>query len=310
MRARGIKPGFWKNEDLAECSPYARLLYIGLWSMCDWEGRTEYRAKRIKAELFPYNDDIDMKSCFLELQERGFVVFYDNAKFLYVPNFTKHQNPHKNERVTPSTYPKPTKENICFLEDGTKTELGRNKDGTTRAVHCLLIPDSCTPDSGTESASPPTVPEKEKSKTDPNCEAILHAWGKAISIRADWIPQVKMPGNKDTRNLLKLRASEPDFVGMLDRYVELVTALDWAEAKEIVFFLRRQTFDNCMSGEFSPSKKGKSGFIEKQKAKDVAERAAYGISEDDPPWVAARKRNEAYNLTTYGKANPAECDLI
>lgn len=111
-----------------------------------------------------------------------------------------------------------------------------------------------------KSASPPPAPEKEKPKTDPNCEAILRAWAKAISIRADWIPQVKMPGNKDTRNLLKLRATEPDFVGMLDRYVELATALDWAEAKEIVWFLRRNTFDNCMSGEFGPSKKSGSKF--------------------------------------------------
>lgn len=105
-----------------------------------------------------------------------------------------------------------------------------------------------------EEAPPPPVPEKEKPKPDPNCQAILDAWAKAVATRKDWVPQIKMPGNKDTRNLLKLRASEADFVGMLDRYVELVTALDWAEAKDIVFFLRRQTFDNCMSGEFGPRK--------------------------------------------------------
>lgn len=69
-----------------------------------------------------------------------------------------------------------------------------------------------------------------------------------------------MPGNKDTKNLLKLRASEADFVGMLDRYVELITALDWAEAKEITFFLRRKTFDNCMSGEFGPNQKKTAKF--------------------------------------------------
>ena len=254
MRTRGIKPGFWKNEDLAECSPYARLLYIGLWSMCDWEGRTEYRAKRIKAELFPYNDDINMESCFLELQRKGFVVFYESGRFIYIPNFTKHQNPHKNERATPSSHPKPTKENITVLKDGTETELRRNEDGTSRAVPCSLFTVPCYQNSGTLSASPPPVPEIEKPKTDPNCQAILDAWAKAVATRKDWVPQIKMPGNKDTRNLLKLRASEADFVGMLDRYVELVTALDWAEAKDIVFFLRRQTFDNCMSGEFGPRK--------------------------------------------------------
>lgn len=278
MRTRGIKPGFWKNEDLAECSPYARLLYIGLWSMCDWEGRTEYRAKRIKAELFPYNDDIDMDACFSELEERGFVVFYDNAKFLYVPNFTKHQNPHKNERATPSPCPKPTKENVCLLQDGTKTEQGRNLDGTSRAVHCSLFTVHCTPDSESESASPPPIPVSAKPKPDPNQQRVLEAYNRVCAIRTDWIAQPKMPGNKDTKNLLKLRASEPDFIGMLDRYAELVAALDWAEAKDITFFLRRKTFDKCLSGEWGPSNRTQKGS------------AVQG--EPEPPWVSAKRFND------------------
>lgn len=54
MRARNIKPGFFKNEDISECSPSARLLFIGLWMLADREGRLEYRPKRWKGELFPY----------------------------------------------------------------------------------------------------------------------------------------------------------------------------------------------------------------------------------------------------------------
>jgi hypothetical protein len=294
MRARGIKPGFWKNEYLAECSAYARLLYIGLWSMCDWEGRTEFRLKRIKAELFPYNDDIDLEECFLELRRHGFVVLYDDAKHIYVPNFTRHQNPHKNERETPSKYPEPTETNICPVLDGTGTEQGRNSDGTARAVHCLLIPDSCTPDSGNMSATPPPVPTspKPKREPDPNCEAILDAWRKATEIRKDWKPQPKMPSNRDTRNLLKLRASEPDFIGMLDRYVELVTALDWAEAKEIKFFLWRRTFDNCLSGEFAPSRKKTNGFQDKAEPAPQAD-----------PDVEMKKQRQADRLREIANAS-------
>ena len=48
-RARNIKPGFFANENLAECDPLARLLFAGLWCLADREGRLEDRPKRIAA---------------------------------------------------------------------------------------------------------------------------------------------------------------------------------------------------------------------------------------------------------------------
>lgn len=144
----------------------------------------------------------------------------------------------------------------------------------------------------TDVAAPPPVTEKESPKPDPNCEAILKAWDRAVAIRTDWIPQPKMPGNKDTRNLLKLRASEPDFIGMLDRYVELVTALDWAEAKQIVFFLRRQTFDNCLSGEFAPSQKKANAYRPKAETAPQAD-----------PDVEMKKQRQADRLREIANAS-------
>ena len=47
-RARNIKPGFFKNEFLAEMPCEVRLLFIGLWTLADREGRLEDRPKRIK----------------------------------------------------------------------------------------------------------------------------------------------------------------------------------------------------------------------------------------------------------------------
>lgn len=104
MRARNIKPGLFKNEDLAECSFPARLLFPGLWLMADREGRLEDRVKRIKAELLPY-DDVDIDALLNELAEGGFIERYavDEKRYIQVVNFVKHQNPHKNE--TPSVIP-------------------------------------------------------------------------------------------------------------------------------------------------------------------------------------------------------------
>jgi len=98
MRARGIKPGFYKNEQLAACSPFARLLFPGLWMMADKNGCLEYRPMRWKAEVFPY-DALDCAELFAELEGVGLVVRYhvEGVDYAYIPKFKQHQNPHKNE---------------------------------------------------------------------------------------------------------------------------------------------------------------------------------------------------------------------
>lgn len=69
-RARNIKPGFFANEDLAECDPLARLLFAGLWCLADREGRLEDRPKRIRAELLPY-DSCDADELLNQLQAKA-----------------------------------------------------------------------------------------------------------------------------------------------------------------------------------------------------------------------------------------------
>jgi len=98
MRARNIKPGFFKNEELSECSFPARLLFPGLWMLADREGRLEYRPKRIKAEVFPF-DDLDVAALISELQKHGLVKVYSvgSVTYLWIIKFTEHQRPHQNE---------------------------------------------------------------------------------------------------------------------------------------------------------------------------------------------------------------------
>jgi len=98
MRARNIKPGFFKNEELASCSLYARLLFIGLWCMADRDGRMEKRPLRIKAEVFPY-DSLDINGELTVLERSGFVQTYvvNGKEYLQVVNFLEHQRPHHTE---------------------------------------------------------------------------------------------------------------------------------------------------------------------------------------------------------------------
>ena len=105
MRARNIKPGFFENEDLAELLPQTRLLFIGLWMLADREGRLENRPRRIKAQIFPY-EDADVPTMLAGLTSAGFVQVYgDQGEYLHLPTFVEHQNIHQHERA--STLPDP-----------------------------------------------------------------------------------------------------------------------------------------------------------------------------------------------------------
>lgn len=102
MRARNIKPGLFKNERLAEADHATRLLFIGLWMMADREGRLEDRPRRIKAEILPYDDAPDITRALATLEQLGFIERYtaEGIAVIQIVNFTKHQNPHRNEKAS------------------------------------------------------------------------------------------------------------------------------------------------------------------------------------------------------------------
>jgi len=97
-RARNIKPAFFTNDNLAECEPLARIMFIGLWGVADREGRLLDRPKKLKAEILPY-DNCDADDLLYQLAKYGFITRYviESTAYLQVLNFTKHQMPHHKE---------------------------------------------------------------------------------------------------------------------------------------------------------------------------------------------------------------------
>lgn len=132
-RARSIKPGFFRNEDLCGLQPWVRLLFAGLWTIADREGRLEDRPKRIKADVFPY-DNFNVERGLAELAKANFIVRYEASgnKFIAIPTWKKHQNPHVKEVA--STIPAP-------CEHSAST----GNSGTSPADCGLPITDSCIP---------------------------------------------------------------------------------------------------------------------------------------------------------------------
>ena len=139
-RARNIKPGFFKNEILGVADPLYSLLFEGLWVLADRSGRLEDRPLRIKGEVFPYRDGLNVDAMLNWLESNGFIRRYtaQGKKCILVLKFVKHQNPHKNE--TESELPAPSDECTQPEEIGTVTEI----IGSTRADS--LSSDSLIPD--------------------------------------------------------------------------------------------------------------------------------------------------------------------
>lgn len=107
MRARSLKPSFFKNELLAVADPMHSLIFAGLWCSSDREGRLEDRPARLHFDINP-GRAFELTVHSLEwLALNGFITRYRVGADLYiqVDKFGKHQNPHVKEPA--SKIPKP-----------------------------------------------------------------------------------------------------------------------------------------------------------------------------------------------------------
>lgn len=148
-RARNIKPAFFNNDLLAEIEPLGRLFFIGLWTISDYRGCLEWRPKRLKAQLLPY-DNCDVDNIGINLDKSGFIRFYSvqGQTFAKIVNFDKHQNPHKNEKSKGSDIPSfEEKYAVTQSEKGVRIKsdniaINPDNNGSDPADSLLLIPDS------------------------------------------------------------------------------------------------------------------------------------------------------------------------
>ena len=135
------------NGSGARLQPLARILFIALWGMADRDGRLEDRSKLIKAQCLPY-DQCDIDELLNELAGRGFIRRYevDGARYIDIPKFGLHQNPHHAEKSR--DFPA-FEANTAPAPDKPETSPGPapDKPSCSRADSLLLIPDSLIPSS-------------------------------------------------------------------------------------------------------------------------------------------------------------------
>ncbi len=98
-RIRSIRHDLFLDEELAEAASIpARFLLTGLWTIADKQGRLEDRPKRIKAQIYPY-DDVDVDALLRELSQGGQIVRYivNGMNYIEIASFLKTQKPHPKE---------------------------------------------------------------------------------------------------------------------------------------------------------------------------------------------------------------------
>lgn len=159
-RARNIKPGFFTNEDLVELDFGTRILFAGLWTLADREGRLEDRPKKIKIGVFPA-DNVDIEVMLQELHRYNFIKRYEanGEKYIQIVSWHKHQSPHHTEKAS-----------VIPAEDGSLTVKERNGAGDPRNEDGGNPPDSLIPDSLIHKTPPSPPSQGGEEPNEPSAE--------------------------------------------------------------------------------------------------------------------------------------------
>ncbi|MEG8045764.1 hypothetical protein QP175_05765 [Sphingomonas aerolata] len=103
-RIRSIHPGLWTDETYVSLSPFARLMFLGIWNECDDMGSFEWSPIKLKMRLLPA-DSVDAIALLDELANASCITPYEAGGKRYgaVRNFCQYQRPKKPNSTYPQT---------------------------------------------------------------------------------------------------------------------------------------------------------------------------------------------------------------
>ena len=129
-RKRMIDPNIWESEDFSTLSMLGKVLFIGLFSLADDEGRGKANPVYIRSKLFPYTAEevrlADIKTALSEIAHRMSVTFYavNGTQYYALTHWEQWQ---KIDKPSPSNIPSP-EEADTFDEDSTNVRRGIDED--------------------------------------------------------------------------------------------------------------------------------------------------------------------------------------
>lgn len=106
-RKRMIDPNIWQSEDFGRLSLLAKIVFIGLFSLADDEGRGRANPVYLKSNLFPYEESMrsaDITKTLVEISSNMSVIFYscDGSDYYSLYNWNDWQ---KIDKPTSSKLP-------------------------------------------------------------------------------------------------------------------------------------------------------------------------------------------------------------
>jgi len=104
-----IDPQIWRNEKVGSLPDAGKLLFIGIFSQADDDGRLKASPRFLMANIFPYDKDKnedDIRRLRDQCAELGLIRVYQNAgeEYLDIPGWSEHQQIRK-DRYEPSKLP-------------------------------------------------------------------------------------------------------------------------------------------------------------------------------------------------------------
>jgi hypothetical protein len=133
-RIRTVKPEFFRHEGLQDLEvkypkKYPMLVFAGLWTSCDKNGRFEWRPRQLKLDILPFIP-FDMDETLSILKAAGFIFIYEvsGKAFGIIPTFNDHQRITGKEAQAPGRYPDPPGNYQGSNRETPEEQPGNNRD--------------------------------------------------------------------------------------------------------------------------------------------------------------------------------------
>lgn len=106
-RIRTLKPTIWESEQVADLPAEVQILFIGLITQADDEGRQKGSPQLVRSKVFPYADHSlqKIREWLQSLVDSDLIRWYTvgGKEFIELPTWSKHQRvSHPTESVLPS----------------------------------------------------------------------------------------------------------------------------------------------------------------------------------------------------------------
>lgn len=142
-RIRTIKPEIWQHEKIGRVTRDERLLFVGLLTMVDDEGRLREMPHAIRGHIFPYDrvSDRQLEKWLGGLERARLIVRYGagRERFASIRGFKRHQvinRPRESDLPPPPGIPGPEAQTTLLdmpkLTDSSVEDLGRDQGSGIR----------------------------------------------------------------------------------------------------------------------------------------------------------------------------------